>query len=129
MYSNEKDREVMDFVIRSIEESPLRKVKVSDFNRNSIRITGFYLELDSFEEAERLHDLLPPAHQKVRLDDKELGRKISSALDKSGNLEIIKEKAKAEAKGKIDFSKIKLDAPSLPGENGLAITFSIPYDK
>ncbi|QHM15341.1 hypothetical protein [Bacillus subtilis] len=129
MYSSKKDQEIMDFVIRSIEGSPKRNLKVSDFNGTSIRITGFYLDMNSLEDAERLHDLLPHAHQKVKLDDKELGRRISSALDKSGNLDIIKQKAKGQAKGKIDFSKIKLDAPSLPGEDGLAITFSIPYEK
>ncbi|UHH07160.1 hypothetical protein LUM37_02855 [Bacillus subtilis] len=129
MFSSKKDQEIMDFVIRSIEVSPKRNLRVSDFNETSIRVTGFYIEMSSPEEAERLHEDLPHAHQKVSLDDKELGRKISSALDKSGNLDTIKQKAEWEAKGKVDFSKIKLDAPSIPGENGLAITFSIPYDK
>ncbi|MCA1184805.1 hypothetical protein MH050_19250 [Bacillus licheniformis] len=129
MYSSKNDREIMDFVIRRIEESPLREIRVHDFNEACVRVTGFYLDMDSIEEAERLHEALPHAYAKVSLDDQELGQKISSALDKSGHLDSIKQQAEWEAKGKIDYSKIKLDAPSLPGQNGLAITFSITYEK
>ncbi|MEH6861505.1 hypothetical protein [Bacillus velezensis] len=128
MYSTQEDQEIMNIVLRKIGESSQISLRVEDFNEVGLTITGFYIDMESPEEAKRLHDGLPEASVKGRLDNDSLEERILKALDKSGNLTGIKELAHSLFRGRTaDFSKIRFDNPSFAEGSRICVTFFVPY--
>ncbi|MEC0429306.1 hypothetical protein [Bacillus subtilis] len=128
MCNTQEDQEIMNIVLRKIGESSQLSLRVEDFNEVGLTITGFYIDMESPEEAKRLHDGLPEASVKGRLDNDSLGDRILKALDKSRNLTGIKELAHSQSRGRaVDFSKIRFENPSFAEGSRICVTFFIPY--
>lgn len=128
MYSTQEDQEIINTVLRKIGESSQLSLQVKDFNEVGLTITGFYIDAESSEEAKCLHDGLPAASVKGRLDNDGLEGRLLTALDKSGNLTGIKELARSLSRGRVaDFSKIRFESPSFAEGNRICVTFFVPY--
>ncbi|MCY9015779.1 hypothetical protein MOE48_11815 [Bacillus inaquosorum] len=128
MYSTQEDQEIINTVLRKIGESSQLSLHVKDFNELGLTITRFYIDTESSEEAKRLHDSLPEASVKGRLDNNSLEERILKALDKSRNLTGIKELAQSQSRGRVaDFSKIRFENPSFAEGSRICVTFFVPY--
>lgn len=131
MLTDKTDKEIIDFVIGEIKDSPERVIYFDDTGNGNIVVSGFYIDIDSPEFAEYLHERLPDAFVNVyRKNKTELGYRINQALDDSGHFKSIKTYAKNAVKVHIDKnSKTRLELNPGPFKDALALTFSVPYKK
>ncbi|MFP7236195.1 hypothetical protein [Bacillus altitudinis] len=130
MLTDKTDKEIMDFVLEKIKETPKRTLKIDDGNNGDLIVNGFYIDIDSSDVAKYLYERLPDAFiNEYRGNGNVLGPKISQALEESGHLDDIKKYAKVVKNVDINqTSIIRLESNPGPFEDVLTLTFSVPYE-